>query len=168
MDLATWADIAEVAGLVAILGGGGLALLQMRNAHRQRADQAAIEMVRSLQGPELIDEMYVFLDHPSLTPAQVRADPRLEQAAIHAIFVFETLGIMVYERTLRLAVLDRMLGGFIRSIWQRIQPWVEDERQRTGVVNHAEWTEWLVDQLMAHPEPSKKVGAYVAYRSWKP
>jgi hypothetical protein len=168
MDLATWANIAEVAGLLTLLGGGGVALVQMHNANRQRADQAAIEMVRSLQGPKVIDEMYVLLDHADLTPAQVRADPRLERAALHAVFVFETLGVMVYERTLRLHVLDRMMGGFIRAIWQKVKPWVEDERQRTGVINHGEWTQWLAEQLLAHPEPSKQTGAYVAYRSWQP
>lgn len=168
MDLATWANLAEVAGLVTILGGGAVALVQMRHWQQQRADQAAIEMLRSLQGPEVIDEMYVLLGYADLTPDQVRADPRLERAALHAVFIFETLGVMVFERTLRLEVLDRMFGGFIRSIWQKLKPWVEDERQRTGVQNHAEWTQWLAEQLVANPEASKAVGAHVAYRSWKP
>lgn len=168
MDLATAANLAQIVGLATIVGGGGVALVQMRQANRQRADQAAIEMVRSFQGPDVIDEMYKFLSFPSLTADQVRADPDLERAALHSVFVIETLGVMVFERVLPLHVLDRMMGGFIRTIWQRLKPWVDDERRRTGVVNHAEWTEWLADQLAAHPEPSKQVGAQVAYRSWKP
>lgn len=168
MDLATAANWAQIIGLATIIGGGAFALFQIRQAHRLRADQAAIEMIRSLQGPEVIDEMYEFLNHPDLTPAEIRANPQLVRAALHAIFVLETLGVMVHERVLRLDVLDRMFGGFIRNIWQKLKPWVEDERQRTGIVNHAEWVEWLSDQLAAHPEPSKHLGAYVAYRSWKP
>lgn len=168
MDLDTAANLAQLVGLAAIVGGGGVALFQMRQAQRQRADQAAIEMVRSLQGPGVIDEIYPLLDFPSLTADQVHADPVLARRAVHSVFLLEILGVMVYERVLRLEVLDRMFGGFIRTIWQKLKPWVEDERRRTGIVNHAEWTEWLADQLANHPEPSKPVGAHVAYRSWKP
>lgn len=168
MDLKTAANLAQLVGLVTIVGGGGAFLLQMRHANRQRADQAAIEMVRSLQGPGFIDEVYPLLDHATLTAEQVRADPALQRSALHAVLIFETLGVMVYERVLRLEVLDRMFGGFIRSIWQKLQPWVQDERRRTGIQNHAEWLEWLADQLAGHPEPSKKSGAHVAYRSWQP
>lgn len=168
MDLDTAANLAQIVGLATIVGGGGVALFQMRHAHRQRADQAAIEMVRSLQGPGVIDEIYPILDYPSLTAEQVNADAVLKRRALHSVFLIEILGIMVYERVLRLEVLDRMFGGFIRTVWQKLKPWVEDERRRTGVGNHAEWTEWLANQLANHPEASKPVGAHVAYRSWKP
>ena len=168
MDLDTAANIAQIVGLATIVGGGGVALFQMRHAHRQRADQAAMEMVRSLQDPGVIDEIYPLLDYASLTAEQVNADAALRRRAIHSVFLLESLGIMVYERVLRLDVLDRLFGGFIRAVWQRLKPWVEDERRRTGIVNHAEWTEWLATQLANHPEPSKPVGAHVAYRSWKP
>lgn len=168
MDLGTAADLAQIVGLTTLVGGGGMALAQMRHAHRQRADQAAFEMLRSLQSPGVIDEIYPLLDYPPLTAEQVHADPVLKRRALHSVFVIENLGIMVYERVLRLAVLDRTFGGFIRAVWQRLKPWVEEERRRTGIVNYAEWTEWLANQLADHPEPSKQVGAHVAYRSWKP
>jgi hypothetical protein len=168
MDLSTAANWAQIISLVTIVGGGGFALFQIRQSNRLRADQAAIEMIRSLQGPEVIDEMYQFLNHANLTAAQIRSNPALERAALHSVFVLETLGVMVHERVLRLDVLDRMFGGFIRHVWAKIRPWAQEERRRTGVINHAEWVEWLVDQLTAHPDPSKPVGAYVAYRAWKP
>lgn len=168
MDLETAANLAQIFGLATIVGGGGLALFQMFYAQRQRADQAAIETVRSLQAPELIDELYFLLGYETLGIDQIRGDPKLQRAALHAVFLFDTLGVMVYERVVPLEVLDRMFGGFIRTIWQKLQPWVEAERTRTGVVNHAEWGQWLAEQLAAHPEPSKATGAHVAYRAWKP
>jgi hypothetical protein len=75
---------------------------------------------------------------------------------------------MVFERVIRLDVLDRLLGGFVRALWSRLSPWIEDERARTGVPNLGEWFEWLVLQMQAHPEPSKSAGAARHYRDWRP
>jgi len=168
MDLATAADLAQVAGLVAILGGGIVALVQIRHARQQRADQAAIEMVHTLQTPELIDDMLRILRLHEPSAETIRNDAAVERAALHTIFAAELLGCMVFERVIRLEVLDRVCGGFVRGSWARLRPWVEEERARTGIVNLAEWFEWLDGQLRQHPEASKAVGAHVVYRSWRP
>jgi hypothetical protein len=73
-------------------------------------------------------------------------------------------GAIVYEGVVDLHTLDRMHGGWIRACWLRLHRWIEAERANTGNASTGEWWQWLYQRLEADPDPSKKLGAHVAYR----
>ncbi len=69
---------------------------------------------------------------------------------------------MVFEGVVDLRQVDRMVGGLVRLTWRRLRRWVESERETNP--NTAEWWQWLYERLEADPDPSKALGAHVAYR----
>ncbi len=69
---------------------------------------------------------------------------------------------MVFEGVADLRQVDRMVGGLVRLTWRRLRRWVELERETNP--NTAEWWQWLYERLEADPDPSKALGAHVAYR----
>jgi hypothetical protein len=62
------------------------------------------------------------------------------------------------------------VGGTVRLAWRKLQPYVEEERRRSGSQKTFEWFQWLALQLERYSpgKTSLEVGAYEAYRDWKP
>ena len=161
-------DLAVVLNLittVAIVAGVGFALIQLRQEFRHRRDQAAVDIVRTVQTQEVRRAVERVLKLPdNADPQVIRADPELLEAALAVDSACEMWGSMVFEGAVDLHVLDRMVGGWVRGSWGRLRRWIEDERVTNRSANVGEWWQWLNDQLLANPDPGKALGAHVSYR----
>lgn len=162
LDLAT---VLQVITTVAVVFGVVFGLVQLRQAIRNRRDQAAVDIVRAVQTPEIkqaIDHVYALPDDAD--PDLIRGDPSMLRAAQAVDSACEMWGSMVYEEVIDLHMLDRMVGGWVRGGWRRLRRWEEDERVKNRNPNIAEWWQWLYEMLEADPDPGKSRGAHVAYR----
>ncbi|MGQ0535398.1 MAG: DUF4760 domain-containing protein [Methanobacteriota archaeon] len=171
MDLPTLADYAEVLAGAAILVGGAFALLQYRSARLERREQASMGFMQSmLQAPRIQDAIRTVWWLPEgLTAEEFRAKGRdAEDAAIAVIWTLENVGLLVHERVVDLATVDRLIGGFVRDSWRKLSPYVENERRRLGTQNFGEWFQWLAETLERHGDVRKGEGAHVEYRDWRP
>jgi hypothetical protein len=140
-------------------------LAELRRAVRDRHDHAAIEVVRSVDSPEIRRAVVRILElSVDADPEVIRNDPTLIDAALLVYWAGEMFGSIVYEGVVELHTLDRMMGGWVRASWLRLRRWVEADRIETRNVNIGEWWQWLYERLEADPDPGKALGAYVSYR----
>src|SRR5688500_19617234 len=162
MDLATAANLATTS---AVIIGVIFGISELRRAVRDRHDQAAIEVVRSVDSPEIRRAVAKILElaHDA-DPELVRRDPSVSDAALLVYWAGEMFGSIVYEGVVDLHTLDRMHGGWLRACWLRLRRWIEADRIDTGNASTGEWWQWLYQRLEADPDPGKKLGAHVAYR----
>jgi hypothetical protein len=65
MDLNTLANLAEIIGVVTIVGGLWFAVIELMNARRQRRDMATIELARVFDNPEFDRALLLVLSLPS-------------------------------------------------------------------------------------------------------
>ena len=100
----------------------------------------------------------------NIAPETIRNDPVLLKAALAVDSACEMWGCMVYENVVDHRMLDRMVGGWVRGTWRRLGSWVEAERAETRNPNVGEWWQWLYERIEADPDPSKALGAHIAYR----
>jgi len=88
-----------------------------------------------------------------------------------AIFTFnlrlETVGYMVYCRIVTLKAIDDLIGGTTMVYWSRAKKWIQRYREVTNNPKMGEWSEWLVDQLMARRARSGYGPAHILYRRWR-
>lgn len=162
MDLSTAANIATT---VAVIVGIAFGIAELRRSRRERRDQAAIEILRSVQQQEIHEAVRRILKLPNdADPELVRADAQIQHDATLVHFAAEMFGSLVFEGVVDLHLLDRMNGGWVRGCWHRLRRWVEAERIAEGRPNVAEWWQWLVERLEADPDPSKVQGAHIYYK----
>ena len=165
MDLNTLANLVTT---IAVVLGVGFGLVELRRAGRDRRDRAAVEVVRSVQTQDIQRAVGIVMNLPDdADPDLIRRDPDLRDAAMLVYFACEMFGSFVFEGVVELHTLDRMVGGWVRSTWRRLRPWIEAEREENRNVNEGEWWQWLIGQLDANPDPGKSLGAHVAYREWR-
>ena len=106
------ATVVNIVSAVAILVGVVFAVVQLRQADRDRRDAAAVTVVGTVQTQEVRQAVRMILELPDrVDPEVVRGDPTLLDAALAVDSACEMWGSMVYEGVVDHQMLDRMVGG---------------------------------------------------------
>ena len=157
--------VSELVAVLAVLFGIIFGLVQLRQAMQARRNQAAVDIVRTVQTQEVRRAVARILKLPNdVDPQIVRSNPELLADALAVDSACEMWGCMVFEKVVDHRMLDRMVGGWVRGTWRRLRLWVESERTENRNPNVGEWWQWLFELLEADPDPGKAMGAHVAYR----
>ncbi len=168
MELST---IANIATALTVITGVGFGLFEAHRSRRARQERAAYAAVQALLSPEWMRSMIAVHNIPDNSKAwAIEADAKVLHAAHSVGVTLEGIGYSVYARIVPLRVVADLVGGTARLAWRKLQPYIEEERRRTGSQKTFEWFQWLVVQLEKY-SPGKtnlEVGAQEAYRNWKP
>ena len=168
MDLST---VANVATALTVIAGVGFGLVEAQRSRRARQERAAYAAVQALLSPEWMKSMIIVHSIPDGSSASaIEANADVLRAAHSVGVILEGLGYSVYARIVPLRVVADLVGGTVRLAWRKLQPYVEEERRRSGSQKTFEWFQWLAIQLERH-SPGKtnlQVGAQAAYRDWRP
>ena len=167
MDLNTFANLAEVIGATVLIGSVAFAIVQLAHFRRQRADMAAVELVRSFQTPEFAHALRLILSLPDgVTAEKMREDPKYEDAAMLISLTLESVGIMVHRRITSLELVWELMGGVVLAAWRKMSVWASHQREEQGVEKFDEWIQWLCDQMERYQQGRDP--AYTKYRDWNP
>lgn len=170
MELQTLANLAEIFGVILVIGGLAFAAVQLAHFQRQRQEKAALELARSFQSPEFARALDKVLTLPRGLDAEgLRSvGPDHEAAAMLVSLTFESVGIMVHRRIVPIQMVWELMGAVVLASWDRLGGWARDLRKQQGREKFDEWIEWLVHQLRQHEAQQGEEPAFRRYRDWKP
>ena len=162
--------ILQLATLVTVFAGLVFGIMEVRRARQVRADKGARNVLGIAVNPDHIEAAYGILELPvDARPELVGNSPELKRLANTLMVQYEFLGNLVYQRIVPLHTLDLLMGGIIRASWERLRPYIEEQRNAKGIANMAEWFQWLAEQLDKHGGSEKAaLGAHIAFKDWKP
>src|ERR1041385_6652498 len=134
-----------VSAFVALVFG----ILQVRAASRDRRERLTIEAIRGFQTREFATHMMWFRDHPP--PATVAAwyamDPDVRVTYVHVAQEMEMLGLLVYDGTLDLDLVERTLGTFVSDSWGKFKAGTEALRAELKDPHMSEYYQWLAERV---------------------
>lgn len=158
----------QLVGQVALILGATFAGYQFLLHRRERDEHAALEMLTSLQTPEFRTAYAQVWTLPlGATPKQVdKGGPEMRDAIATVALTFESLGVMVHNRIVRLDAVDQIIGGFLRESWRRVEPYLMSQREELEAPRYAEWYQWLAEQVEVRRR-RRSTPAYEAFRAWK-
>lgn len=168
MDISTIANVATAATVITGLAFG---IYEIRHVRREREERAAFELLHAMLTAEWLRSAVLVDSVPDDVPGEVlEKDPRLLDAAQSIALILEALGYAVYARIIPLAMVDDMMGGIIRVTWRKMRKYIDYDRARSGSQKGWEWFQWLAEQIDRHRTTgtSLPVGAFDAYRDWRP
>ena len=167
MPLGDWLQIAST---LMILFGGGLALIQLRNAERARNRDAALAMLRSFQTPDFTRGMELVFNLPEgLDKAALEARVGARMGDFFSVLTtIESIGVLVYRREIELELVDDFFSGPIVIAWRVSRGYLEAVRKETGRETIGEWVQWLAERFAERESATPAVPAYLAHRDWKP
>ena len=166
----TIADILQAIATATFVGAFAFGIIQVLSARRARREQAAIELIRSLQNGPFSRAWRLVSELPTgLTAEQLDGRGQaVAEAADDMGLAFETLGYLVYRRVVPLKIAEDCVGMVITGAWARLQSWAEASRGRTGNPALMEWFQWLAERLEEQRSPLKSAGAFTTFKDWKP
>lgn len=168
-DLSAIADLAEIIGVIIVVGGLVFALIQLRQTRQQRRELAAIELFRFFGNPKFTAAYKSILRLPEGTTVEgIRSgNSRLDDAAMLISATMENIGVMTYQRIIPFVIVNNLIGSSVVILWRKLQPWVNALREELDSPTMFEWFQWLAERLADyhddHSEP-----AYDAHKSWIP
>ena len=168
-NLSTLANIAEIVGVLIVIGGLFFALLQMGQIRQQRRELAAIELFRFFGSPNFAAAYKTVLHLPDgLSADDIRNSPDgTEDAAMLISTTMENIGVMTYQRIVPFQIVNNLIGVSTQVLWKKLERWANGVRDELDDPAAFEWFQWLSDRLSENQEP-RSGPAYEAETDWQP
>ncbi len=168
-DLSSLADMAEIIGVIIVVGGLVFALMQMRQTRQQRRELAAIELFRFFGNPQFSAAYKMIMHLPDgMSAEDIRTKKaNLDDAAMLISATMENIGVMTFQRIVPFAVVNNLVGSSVVILWRKLEPWAIGLREELGSPSAFEWFQWLAERLSDKQDHDTQP-AYLAHKSWEP
>jgi len=168
-QLSMFANVAEILGVIIVVGGLYFAVLQMRQIRQQRRELAAIELFRFFASPRFTQAYRMILHMPDgMSAEDIRTkQAKLEEAAMLTSNTMENIGVMTFQRIVPFLIVRNLLGSSVVILWRKLEDWAIDLRKELDSPDAFEWFQWLAERLEELSDPDEKP-AFVEYKAWKP
>jgi hypothetical protein len=146
--IAIIANLALALSLIVALIFG---VAQVRAAARDRKERLTLEALRNFQTREFAELIHFVTTHDlPLTQKDFNARPEGEQIIfIQLAQQMESLGLLVAEKIINLDLVDKTLGSFVTTAWQKYKTVFIDIRQKTADPFLGEYFQWLAEHIDA-------------------
>ena len=140
--------------IVAVIFG----IAQVRAAARDRRERLTLEALRNVQTREFAELInWINLKVMPTTREEMRALPENEQAMLIQFGQeMESLGILVAERLINIDLVDKTLGAFVTTSWEKYKGLFEDMRKKNPDPFLGEYFQWLAEQIAERMEKNPR------------
>ncbi len=120
---------------------------QVRAAARDRRERLTLEALRNFQSREYAELMQYILSHDMpASREQMQALPAEEQVSfLQFSQQMEMLGMQVAEKIIDLDLVEKTLGSFVSSSWDKYKPLILGLRKGDPFLN--EYFQWLAERI---------------------
>jgi hypothetical protein len=131
--------------IVAVVFG----IAQVRSAARDRKERLTLDVLRNFQSREFAELISFITTHTVPTSRdELRKLPEAEQVMfIQFAQQMESLGMLVAERLINLDLVDKTLGSFVTSSWERSKKLFIELRKSSNDPFLSEYFQWLAEAI---------------------
>jgi hypothetical protein len=139
--------LANLALALSFVVGLVFGIAQVKSAARDRKERLTVEALNNYQTREFAELMqYINARELPATSEELRALPVNEQIIfIQLAQQMETLGILVADRYINLDLVDKVLGSFVFTTWEKYKTMVFNLRETDPYVS--EYFQWLAEKI---------------------
>jgi hypothetical protein len=168
-NLSSLADMAEIIGVIIVVGGLVFALMQMRQTRQQRRELAAIELFRFFGNPQFSAAYKMIMHLPDgISADEIRNSTKnLDDAAMLISATMENIGVMTFQRIVPFVIVNNLIGSSVIILWRKLENWAVALRDELGDEAAFEWFQWLAERLEDY-QPRNPHPAYETHKDWMP
>jgi hypothetical protein len=142
-------------------------IAQVRAAARDRRERLTLETLGNFQSREFAEHIsyLTFRDQPA-TGEELRALPTSDQILfIQFSQQMESLGMLVAEHVIDIDLVDKTLGSFVTTSWEKYKKLFMELRQKTPDPFLAEYFQWLAELIARRMAENPRTPFYEMYPS---
>jgi hypothetical protein len=146
--------IANIALALSFVIGLVFGIAQVRAAARDRRERLTLETLREFQAREFLDLMYFVMNQeiPSNRELMLKQPADIQINLMQFAQVMESLGILVAERLINIDLVDKSLGSFVVTSWDKYKVLFYDIREKTPDPYLGEYFQWLAEKIKKRME----------------
>jgi hypothetical protein len=141
--------IANLALALSLIVAVVFGIVEVRTAARDRRERFTLETLRNIQTREFAELVnnITTRDMPS-SRKELQALPEKDQILfIQFAQEMESLGILVAERLINIDLVDKTLGSFVTTAWEKYKKVFMDIREKQPDPFLGEYFQWLAEQI---------------------
>ena len=164
-----FASLLNIVSTLSIVGALLFAGMQVKAANLARRDLASVTVIQTTQSEIWTDALLTLSDVPENATEQdiAQSDEKVRRALFELAIRLETIGYLVYIRTVKIETVDDLMGGVVLMFWSRAKRWAVAERLRTGNPKMHEWCEWIAGQIANRHASGSSAPAYLRDLHWR-
>lgn len=161
--------IANLALALSFIVGLIFGIVQVRVAARDRRERLTLETLREFQTREFIELMNIILrqDLPSSREAFQALPAHEVTSYMQFAQEMESLGILVAERLINIDLVDKTLGSFVITSWEKYKTLFFDIRETAPDPFLGEYFQWLAERIEERMKMKPRKPFYETHRSMK-
>ncbi len=146
--------IANIALALSFVIGLVFGIAQVRAAARVRRERLTLETLREFQAREFLNLMYFVMNEeiPSSREVMLKQPADTQINLMQFAQVMESLGILVAERLINIDLVDKSLGSFVVTSWDKYKVLFYDIREKTPDPFLGEYFQWLAEKIKKRME----------------
>jgi hypothetical protein len=146
--------IANIALALSFVIGLVFGIAQVRAAARDRRERLTLETLREFQAREFLDLMYFVMNQeiPSNRELMLKQPADIQINLMQFAQIMESLGILVAERLINIDLVDKSLGSFVVTSWDKYKVLFYDIREKTPDPYLGEYFQWLAEKIKKRME----------------
>ena len=139
--------VANVALTLSFIVAVVFGITQVRAAARDRRERMTLDALRSFETRDFAELMqYINSHRMPASRKELSALPANEQVIFMQFAQqMETLGILVAEKLINMDLVDKTLGSFVSTTWEKYRTFVFDMREADPFL--AEYFQWLAERI---------------------
>ncbi|HSU28495.1 MAG TPA: hypothetical protein VLJ68_08950 [Chitinophagaceae bacterium] len=141
--------IANLALALSFIVGLIFGIAQVRTAERDRRERYTVDVLREFQTREFVGLMQ-FVNTHELPPTRtgfLALSAEDQTKYFQYAQEMESLGILVAEKLISLDLVDKTLGSFVTTTWEKYKAGFSDMREKTPDPYLGEYFQWLAEQI---------------------
>ncbi len=149
MDSKTISDIANIALALSLIVGLIFGIAQVRVATRDRRERLTLEMLRQFQTRDFAELLYFINQHdfPCTRDAMQKMPAKDQVMMIQFGQQMESLGMIVAEGLIDINLVDKTLGSFVTTAWEKYKVLFLNIRETQSDPFLGEYFQWLAEKI---------------------
>jgi hypothetical protein len=141
--------IANLALALSFVVGLIFGIVQVRVAARDRRERLTLETLREFQSREFVELMHFifYREMPTSREAMTALSVEEQISIMQFAQEMESLGILVAERLIDIDLVDKTLGSFVTSSWEKYKTLFLEIRQKQPDPFLGEYFQWLAERI---------------------
>ena len=151
-------NIANLALALSFIVALVFGVFQVKMASRDRKERFTLDILRNFQSREFCELMYHIntLDMPASNEEMNKLSRDSWILIVQFSQEMESLGMLVAERYINMDLVDKTLGSFVITSWEKLKPMTLDNRAKQPDPFLNEYYQWLAEKLNARMKASPR------------
>jgi hypothetical protein len=141
--------IANIALTLSLIVAVIFGIAQVKTANKDRRERLTLDTLRSFQTREFAEMLHYISKTKVPTSANdwSKWTEDDQVSFVHLSQQMEAIGLLLAERLISIDLLDKTLGSFISSTWEKCQPLILDLRENHQDPFLSEYFQWMAEQI---------------------